>query len=133
SRARAATGAGDRSAPTRAGAAVSSRRLDEVRVANREHAVRAADDLPAVRRHHERRAMAPADVVEQREHALGGLEVEIAGRLVREDELRLVRDRPGDRDPLLLAARKLLRKPLAAAGEAEVIEEPGDPRPGRCL
>ena len=41
------------------------------------------------------------------------------GRLVREYELRLVRKRACDRDPLLLAATQLLRKGTAAIGETE--------------
>src|SRR5690606_40840915 len=121
SRARAATGAANRSAPKRGAAGASRRRLDEPRVPDRQHAVRAADDLAAVRRHHERRAMAPANVVEEREHALGRLEVQIAGGLVREDDAGLVSDRTRNRNALLLAAGKLLGEPVAAAGEAELV------------
>src|SRR6266540_664883 len=35
------------------------------------------------------------------------LRVEVAGRLVRQHQNRVVHERPGDRDPLLLATRKL--------------------------
>src|SRR5690606_30994197 len=123
SRARAATDGEGRSAQTRAAAGVSFRRLDEPRVADREHAIRAADDLPAMCRHHERRAVAPAGVVEQREHPLGRLEVQVSGRLVSEHDAWPVREGARDRDPLLLASRELLGKAVLAAGEAELAEQ----------
>src|SRR5207302_6485278 len=43
------------------------------------------------------------------EHMVGGLWVEVAGRLVREQHARGIRHRPGDRDPLLLASGELRR------------------------
>src|SRR5690606_13395930 len=132
-RARAATAGEGRIAPTRAATSATSRRLDEPRIADREHAVGSADDLAAMGRHHERRAVAPAGVVEQREQALGGLEVEVAGRLVREHDARPVRQGACDRDPLLLAARELLRETLLAAGELEVAEQRRDPAGGLLL
>ncbi len=44
------------------------------------------------------------DGVQQAHDLLRGLGVELAGRLVREQQLRAPGQRPGDRDPLLLAA-----------------------------
>ena len=38
------------------------------------------------------------------EHMVGGVRIEIAGRLVGEQDARRVGDRAGDRDALLLAA-----------------------------
>ena len=38
-----------------------------------------------------------------------GLRVEVAGRLVGEQDRRIVDERPGDRDALTLAARQLVR------------------------
>ncbi len=67
---------------------------------------------------------APARQLEhQREHAVGGDAVEVAGRLVGEHAVRVAGERAGDRDALALAARKLrrpMRQPL------------GRGRPGRA-
>ena len=56
-----------------------------------------------------RRARAPASTSSV-EHALGGGRVEVAGRLVGEDQLRPVHQRARDRDALQLAARQRLRQ-----------------------
>ena len=56
---------------------------------------------------HERRAHAPVQPENQVDDLLAGLAVEIAGRLIGEQDLGLRRKRPRKRDPLLLAARKL--------------------------
>jgi hypothetical protein len=45
--------------------------------------------------------------VQQPHDLLGGLRVQLAGRLVGEQQLRAGRQRPGDRHPLLLAAGQL--------------------------
>ena len=50
--------------------------------------------------------------------------VEVAGRLVGEDQARVVRERAGDRDALALAHRQPLRRVLDAVGEPE----PREPR-----
>ena len=47
------------------------------------------------------------------EHLLRGARVEVAGRLVGEQDARRVGDRARDRDALLLAARKLRRPVLS--------------------
>ena len=52
------------------------------------------------------------------EHELAGAEVEVAGRLVAEDERRVLRQRASDRDALLLAAGELVREVLHALAEA---------------
>jgi len=48
---------------------------------------------------------------EEREDALGGRGVEVAGRLVGEEEPRPMDERACDRDALQLAAGKRLRQP----------------------
>ena len=60
------------------------------------------------------------------EHALGGGRVEIAGRLVGEDELRPVHEGPRDRDALQLAARERVRQARLEAGEADRRQHGGD-------
>ncbi len=60
------------------------------------------------------------DEMQQRvEHVLGGVRVEVAGRLVGEDETRLVGQRAGDGGALLLAARQLRRAVIDAVGETQ--------------
>ena len=48
-----------------------------------------------------------AELLEERHDLDAGLRVEVAGRLVGEDDLRLADQRARDRDALLLAAREL--------------------------
>ena len=48
-------------------------------------------------------------LIENGQHFLGGSGVEGAGGLVRQQQRRLIDDRPGDRHPLLLAAGELIR------------------------
>jgi len=60
--------------------------------------------MQAVRHHQEAAAGARHEVARQRQHVLGGGFIEVAGRLVRQQQRGLCRQRPADRDPLLLAA-----------------------------
>ena len=55
-------------------------------------------------------------------HVLAQLEVQGRQRLVEQEHLGLDRQRPGDRDPLLLAARKLVDPPVAVAGQRDQLE-----------
>ena len=48
--------------------------------------------------------------------------VEIAGRLVGEQQARLIDQRARDRDPLLLTARELARRVALAIAEAEQLQ-----------
>src|SRR4029450_8281521 len=57
----------------------------------------------------DRRPQLLVDVAKQREHLERRRAVELAGRLVGEDDLGLVGQRDGDRDALPLAARQPLR------------------------
>jgi len=65
-------------------------------------------------------------------------QVERPGRLVREDDLRTARQRPGQRDPLPLAAGELARPVVLPAGETDPLHDlarPGlvRPRAGQAL
>ena len=51
-----------------------------------------------------------------------GLAIEVAGRLVAEQQRRIGDDRARDADALLLAARELPRVVLRAIGEADDLE-----------
>ena len=63
------------------------------------------------------------EVAHDVEHLADELRVERAGRLVEEHQLGLHRERPGDRDALLLAAGELARVGVLAAGEADPVEQ----------
>src|SRR3954469_3459395 len=79
------------------------------------------DDLVVVSGHDDGRAGA-VDPVEQPHDADAGRRVEVAGRLVRQQDRGPVDEGPGDRDPLLLAAGELVREAALLAGEADEVE-----------
>ena len=60
-------------------------------------------------------------VAGQRQHLVGGGFIEISGRLVGKEQRRFHRQRPADRDPLLLAAGKLLRIAVEKTGQSETF------------
>ena len=61
---------------------------------------------------HERDADVALERLELDLHLLAQLEVEGAERLVEEQHLGVVDERPGERDPLALAAAELVRSPV---------------------
>ena len=73
------------------------------------HAVHLRGEALIVGRDQGRAALAADQVQEFGEDGVRGILVEIAGRLVGEDQRRLVSQRAGDRDALLLAARQFRR------------------------
>ena len=56
-----------------------------------------------------------------------GRVVEVAGRLVGEEEGRPRDERSGDGDPLLLAGRQLVRLVVLLAGEVDEGDDVADP------
>ena len=61
-------------------------------------------------------------------HLLAELEVERPERLVEEEDARVVDDRPGESDALLLAAGQLRRLALLASREVDELEHLADAR-----
>ena len=59
-------------------------------------------------------------------HLLAELEVERPQRLVQQQHLGAVDDRPGERDPLALAARQLRRLAVAVAASCTIASASGD-------
>ncbi len=93
-------------------------------------AVHARGELGVVRRDQRRHAGVAHEAEQHVEHPAGGLRVEVAGRLVGEQQPRPVGQRPAERDPLLLAARQLGRTVAGARREPDRGEQVARPRLG---
>ena len=76
---------------------------------------------------HQRGLAAPLQAEQQVDHLLAGLAVEIAGRLVGEDDLRARAQRAGDGDALLLAAGELRREMIGAMRQADLGQQARGP------
>ena len=61
-------------------------------------------------------------LVQELEDLDAGAEVELARRLVGEQDRVAGRERAGDRDPLLLAAGELVREAVQPLAEADAVE-----------
>src|SRR6202022_2268127 len=79
------------------------------------------NDLTVVRRHQDGRPSG-VDLQEQLDDLPGGRRVEVPGRLIGEKDPRIVDERPRDRDPLLLAAGKLIGELVLFALQADDAE-----------
>ena len=84
-----------------------------------------------MRNDHDRNADRPVQRAEQIQHLIGGLRVQRARRLVSQQQLRLVRERDGDRHPLLLAAGQLAELDSLTGGLALLL--PAAPWRGPCV
>ncbi len=61
-------------------------------------------------------------ILEDGHHLDAGRRIEVAGRLVRQDDARMRDQRPGDGDPLLLSARHLVRVVIQPVSEADPLQ-----------
>ena len=71
----------------------------------------------------EDRLLLAVQVEQQLADGLGGVAVEVAGRLVGQQQDRLVDQRPGDGHALPLAAGQLGRAVVEPAGQADAVEQ----------
>ncbi len=78
--------------------------------------------LLIVRDHHDGGLVLAVERLEDAHDLVAHLRVEVAGRLVGEQDPRPADDRPGDGDALLLAARELRREVVHPRAEADAIE-----------
>ena len=76
----------------------------------------------------DRQAEASIDVAQQAENGLRRLRIERRGRLVAEQQFRVIGQRPGDADALLLPAGELRRVLVAVFGQLDEIQQFADPR-----
>ncbi len=72
--------------------------------------------------HHDRLAVIAVERLQQIEDLVAGLAIEIAGRLVAEQQRRIGDDGARDADALLLSARQLTRVVVRAIGEADDLQ-----------
>ena len=90
-------------------------------VAHLDRAPRSARHVMVMRHNHHRRALT-IELTEQIENLDAGHGVELAGRFVSQNERGLARQCPGDRDPLLLAARQLCRPVIHAVLQPDPLK-----------
>ena len=82
-----------------------------------------AATLGVVRGHHQREGELALQRLDQIEHALGGVGVEVAGRLVAEQQLGALRERARDRDALRLASGQLAGQRVELGREPDQLEQ----------
>ena len=104
--------------------------VDEGAVAHRDHPVCGCRD-PRVVGDDDQRLPGLVQALEEAEDVQGGGTVEVASGLVGEDNDRLVAQRPGDRDPLTLAARQGRGKEARPVGEPDPPQQDFCPPPSR--
>jgi hypothetical protein len=91
-------------------------------VAHHDVALRESRNVRLVRHHHDRDP-ALVELLENVHDLETCAAVEVAGRLIGEDDFRIVDESTRDRDSLLLAAGKLARMMIFAAGKADGSED----------
>src|SRR3954454_6375890 len=101
--------------------------VDDLAVGEHEQAVGVGGGRRVVRDHDDGLAELVDGAAQEVEHLTGGLRVEVAGRLVGEDDGGLARERAGHRDALLLAARELGRPVGEAVAQADGVDELVEP------
>ena len=81
-----------------------------------------AADRDVVGDDQEAEAAPDVELAHERDDLLRVLGVEVAGRLVGPDDRRVVDERAGDRDPLALPARQLVRDVVGPVGQPDELE-----------
>ena len=92
---------------------------DDLAVAARDDARSVLRDVVLVRDHQHRDAALEVQPLEDPHHLDAGARVEVAGRLVGEQDRRVGDERARDRDALLLTAGQLIRVMIGALAEAD--------------
>ena len=107
----------------RLAAAVGRRLAHRTAVAQHQPLVGDRRDARIVRHQHQRHAARAPHLQQQVEDVPAVRAVEVAGRLVGEDQRRIVGQRPRDGDALLLAAGQLRRIVMPAIVQADFVEQ----------
>ena len=79
-------------------------------------------DVHLVRDEDNRDAALPVELLEDVHDLAARARIEVSGRLVREDDRRLIDERSRDRNTLLLTARQLVRKVVKAVAKPDDLE-----------
>src|SRR5438094_10019407 len=96
-----------------------------------DHSRSARRGLRAVRRNDQGCLPFRAQSAKQLDDFLARVRIEIAGRLIGQNQIRLVDERPGDGHTLLFAAGKLVRPVVHALAQTDAFEQLTPPRLGR--
>src|SRR2546430_15365119 len=83
--------------------------------------------------HHDRLAVIAIERLQQLEDLVAGFSIEIARRLVAEQQRRIRDDGPRDADTLLLSTRELAWIVFRAIGQTDDFERDGDTLPPLAL
>src|SRR5215472_16993210 len=100
----------------------SGRLFEQLALLEVQRAARELRRLGVVGHDHDGLAVVAVEHLQQSQDLVGRLAVEVAGRLVAHQQLRVRHQRAGDGDPLLLAAGQLARLVLGAVGEPHHLE-----------
>ena len=95
---------------------------NDLSIAHGQDAIRIGGDVGLVRDHDDRDAAFAIERGERLHDLVRRAGVEVAGRLVRQQQARVVDQRARDRDPLLLAAGELARRVALTVAQAEQPE-----------
>jgi hypothetical protein len=99
------------------------RRRHDPAVSQPDRRFRDGGDLRIVGDQHERGAAGAVNLQQQLDHLAARRTIEVAGRLVGQQDRGIVGERPGDCDPLLLAARQLRRVVMRAIRQPHFGEQ----------
>jgi hypothetical protein len=91
----------------------------DVPIAERDDSLGVGGDVRLVRHQHDRDPLRFVQLPKDPEDLDRSLGIEVAGRFVGEDQRGSIHERPGDCDPLLLAAGELVRNVLLSVREAD--------------
>src|SRR6185503_6480715 len=119
----------DMAAPLRDAAALDGAVVAHQSVAERNHARAVLGDVGLVRHEDDGDAALDVEALEDAHHLDARLRVEIAGRLVGEQQRRVVHQRPRDGDALLLAAGELVRMVAEPVAETHGLQRLGGALP----
>src|ERR671937_2284476 len=97
--------------------------LDDQAVVQEENAIRDCGRAWIVRDHYGRLLIRVDRLAHELEDLAARRRVEVAGRLVGEDDRRTADERASNRDALLLAAGELRRPVRTAVGQADAVEQ----------
>ena len=81
--------------------------IHELPLVHLQNAIHTARKFHVVSGDERRNPLSPDQFDKLLKYELGRVRIEIAGRLIRQQQLRAIGDAPADRSPLLLAARQL--------------------------